>query len=55
VGLVLVGGQAYLLVARFLPLCDEHRVGVVVFEQPVVQRLGNGFFLVVQVIDVAGS
>ena len=43
----------HLFVALLLPFCDQHRVGVVVLEQPVVQLLANGFFLVVQIVDVA--
>jgi hypothetical protein len=43
----------HLLIALLLPLGDQHRIGVVVLEQPVVQRLADGFFLVVQVVDVA--
>lgn len=45
--------STHLLVALLLPLGDQHRVGVVVLEQPVVQRLADGFFLVVQIVDVA--
>jgi hypothetical protein len=43
----------HLLIALLLPLRDEHRVGVVVFEQPVVQLLADGFLLIVQIVDVS--
>jgi hypothetical protein len=43
---------AHLFIALLLPLGDQHRIGVVVLEQPVVQRLADGFFLVVQVVYV---
>ncbi len=44
---------AQLLVALLLPLGDQRRVGVVVLEQVVVQRLRDGGARVVQVVDVA--
>ena len=43
----------HLLIALLLPLRDQHRVGVVVLEQPVVQLLADGLLLVVQVVDVS--
>ena len=43
----------HLLIALLLPLRDQHRVGVVVLEQPVVQLLADGFLLVVQIVDVS--
>ena len=46
---------AYLFVALLLPLCDQVLVGVVVFQQPLVQLFRNGFFLVVEVVDVFGA
>jgi hypothetical protein len=45
--------STHLLVALLLPLSDQHRVGVVVLEQPLVQLLADGFLLVVEVINVA--
>ena len=44
---------AELLVALLLPLGDEIAVRVSVLQQPVVERLGDGLFLVVEVVDVS--
>ena len=46
---------AYLFVALLFPLCDQVLVGVVVLQQPLVQLFRNGFFLVVEVVDVFGA
>lgn len=43
---------AELLVPVLLPLGDQHRVRVPVLEQPLVQLLADGFFFVVELIDV---
>lgn len=48
-------GRTYLLVSLLLPLGNEHGIGVAVLEQPVVQLLANGLFLVVQLVDVAAA
>jgi hypothetical protein len=45
---------AQLLVALFLPLGDQRGVCVVVLQQPLVEGFGDGGFLVVEVVDVAG-
>lgn len=45
--------RTHLLISLLLPLRDQHRVGVVVLEQPVVQLLADGFLLVVQIVDVS--
>lgn len=44
-----------LLVPLLLPLGDQIPVRVPVLEQPLVQRLADGFARVVQVVDVAGA
>ncbi len=44
---------AEFLVSLFLPLGNQHRIGIAVFEQPVVQLLADRFLLVVQLVDVA--
>lgn len=44
---------AKLLIALLLPLGDEIAVRVAVLQQPVVERFGNGLFLVVEVVDVS--
>jgi hypothetical protein len=46
---------AYLFVALLLPLCDQVLVGIVVLQQPLVQLFRDGFFLVVEVVDVLGT
>jgi hypothetical protein len=46
---------AQLLVALLLPFRDQIRVRIAVLQQPVVQLLADGFFLVVEVVDVAGA
>lgn len=45
--------RTHLLISLLLPLRDQHRIGVVVLEQPVVQLLTDGFLLVVQIVDVS--
>lgn len=45
--------MAYLLVALFLPLRNQVRIGVVILKEPIVKRLADGFLLVVQVVDVS--
>lgn len=47
--------QTYLFVALLLPLGDQVAVGVAIFEQPVVQRFADGFFLVIQIVYVPGA
>lgn len=42
----------YLFITLLLPLRDEHSIGVVVLEEPVVQFLVNGFLFVIEVVDV---
>ena len=44
---------AQLLVALLLPLGDQARVRVPVLQQVVVQLPGDGFLLVVEIVDVA--
>lgn len=39
----------------FFPFGDEVAVGVAVFEEPVVEGFGDGFFFVVEVVDVFGA
>jgi hypothetical protein len=51
--IILCSDSTHLLIALLLPLCDQHRIGVVVLEQPVVQLLADGFLLVVQIVDVS--
>lgn len=43
---------AQLLVALLLPLGNERRVGIIVLEQPVVQRLADSLTFVVEVVYV---
>jgi hypothetical protein len=45
----------YLFVALLLPLRDQVLVGIIVLQQPLVKLLGDGFFLVVEVVDVFGA
>lgn len=42
-----------LLITLLLPLGDQHGVGIAVFEQIVVKLLADGFFRVVEVVDVS--
>ena len=44
--------KTYLFIPLLLPFRDQIRIGVPVLQQPVVELLGNGFLLVVQVVDV---
>lgn len=47
-------GQAtYLLVALLLPLGNEHRIGISILQQPLVQLLADGLLLVVEIVYVA--
>ena len=46
---------AYLFVALLLPLCDQVLVGIVVLQQPLIQLFRDGFFFVVEVVDVFGA
>lgn len=41
------------LVALFLPFRDEQSVCIVVFQKPVVELLADGFFLIVELVDVS--
>lgn len=45
--------DTHLLVALLFPLGDQDPIGIVVLEQPVVQRLADGLLLVVEIVDVA--
>ena len=44
---------AQLLVALLLPLRNQVAISVAVLEKPIVQLLGDGFLLVVEIIDVS--
>jgi hypothetical protein len=44
---------AQLLIALLLPLGDKVAIGVVVLQQPVVELLRDGFFLIVKVVDIS--
>jgi hypothetical protein len=46
---------AHLLITLLLPLGDQISIGIPVLQQPVVELFADGFFLVVQVVDVSGS
>lgn len=43
----------HLLIALLLPLRDQIRIRVAIFQQPVVESLADGFFLVVEVVDIS--
>ena len=43
----------YLLIPLLLPLSNQHPIGIVVLQQPVVEGFGDGFFFVVEVVDVS--
>lgn len=45
----------YLLIPGLLPLRDQHGVRVAVLQQPVVQLLGDGLLLVVQLVHVPAA
>lgn len=42
-----------LFVTLFLPLGDQVGVGVVIFEQPAVERFRDGFFLVIELVNIS--
>lgn len=44
---------AELLVALLLPLGNEHRIGISILQQPLVQLLADGLLLVVEIVYVA--
>jgi hypothetical protein len=45
--------NTYLLVPSLLPLGNEHRVSVAVFQQPLVKLLGYRLLLVIQFVNVS--
>lgn len=46
---------AELFVAFFLPLSNEHLVGVFLAEKPLIKFFRDGLALVIQVVDIASS
>ena len=44
---------AQLLIALLLPLRNQVAISVAVLEKPIVELLGDGFLLVVEIIDVS--
>lgn len=47
--------QSYLLVALFLPFCDQMCIGVVILEKPFIKLLRYSFFLVIELVYVSGT
>lgn len=50
-----IDGCTHVLIALLLPLRNQHRVRVPVFQQPVVKLPPDGLLLIVQVVDVAAA
>jgi hypothetical protein len=45
--------DTHLLIPLLLPLGDQVCIGIVVFQQPVVELLADRFFLIVEIVDVS--